>query len=161
MAEVIGLLEDFGSDLDKATNPRILFIPSGPAVSNTRMFYGKPIIVDSFSATNTWSVDLVPTDNLTGISGADVFYLVRVERQLAGADYTPWDDTGWKLYVPSEGGEFSKLVRARTNPAQIHVGPATTPFSDEPAATLIPNVYTGWIKTNALPEDMNYYEWVI
>lgn len=165
MVAVIGQLEDFGSQLDKSTKPRILFIPSGPAVSNTRTFFGKPIIVDHFSGTNTWTADLVPTDNLTGIDGEDVFYRVRIERQVSGADYMPWDDTEWKLYVPDAGGEFSKLVRARTNPAQIHIGPAVaaaegTPGWDRPATLRgDPNRFTGWIKTNALPGEPNYFEW--
>ncbi|WP_144834124.1 hypothetical protein [Microbacterium sp. BH-3-3-3] len=159
MALLTGNLADFQGALDRSTNPRIVLTPNGAAVSANRVLYAKPIIIDTFGDDNGWTKDVLPTTDLIGIEGDDAWYDVRIERQVSGADWVPWDDTTWRLKVPPEGGKFSGLVIAKTHPAQIYVGPAVTPESSQPAQELDPNRWTGWLKTNTYAGEFNYYEW--
>ncbi|MDI9889988.1 hypothetical protein [Microbacterium sp. IEGM 1404] len=161
---VTGTLRDFGGGLDLSISPRLVFRPNGAAVGAGGIFFSRPIVVDTFGAGGTWTVQLEGTDALWNIAGMDVWYDVTVDRKVAGADYAPWDHPGWRLKVPPGGGVFSALVSAPTNPAQIWVGPARAipqgaPGWDTPVQHLKPSTYTGWYKTNALPAEPNYFEW--
>lgn len=147
---VTGTLSDFGGDLDESIEPRIVFRPNGAAVGASGLFHSRPIVVDTFGPGGTWTANLEPTDGLWHVTGSDVFYIVTVERLVGGADYFPWDNTGWMLRVPVDGGDFAALVRAPTNPRQIWFGP-------EPPAD--PSKWTGWYDTDADPGGINYYEW--
>jgi hypothetical protein len=163
-AHVSGKLTDFGGGLDLSIGPRIVFRPNGAAVGGGSIFFSKPIIVDTFGGGGTWGVDLETTDGLWNVTGNDVWYDVTVDRLVSGADYAPWDHPGWQLKVPSGGGEFSALVIAPTNPAQMWIGPAVAapqgvPGWDVPVQSLRPSAYTGWFKTNALPGEPNLFEW--
>ena len=79
-----------------------------------------------------------------------MFYIVTLERTPPGGVGFPTDKPGWTLRTPPGGGEFAALVRAPSNPAQVWFGPE--PPSD-------PTQWTGWVKTDALPGEINYFEW--
>lgn len=162
MPLITGRLSDFQGNPGLEVFPRIVFRPSGAAVGGSSLFYSRPVIVDTFGSDGSFSVELQSTDELWHVSGDDVWYEVTVDRLVAGADYMPWDHPGWRLKVPEEGGLFSALVTAPTNPAQMWVGPGKYPeleAGDEPAQTLVPSTYTAWLKTNAGPTAKNYYQW--
>lgn len=166
LEEVTGNLADFGGNFDSTIGLRIVFRPNGAAVAATTLFYTKPVIVDEFTGGGAWTAHLQSTDALWQIVGDDVFYIVTVERLESDGDYFPVDHTGWQLKVPPGGGKFAALVRAPTNPAQMWVGPAKAiPQGqtgwDQPVQALLPSAYTSWYKTNALPGEPNYFEWVI
>ncbi len=52
-----------------------------------------------------------------------MFYLVTIERRVAGNGGFATDAAGWKLRVPTGGGAFTKLVRGATNPAGVWFDP--------------------------------------
>ncbi len=81
-------------------------------------------------------------------TGGDVFYLVTVERRVAGNGGFATDAAGWRLRVPTGGGAFAKLVRGATNPAGVW-------FDASPPAD--PTEYTGWVRTDVSPP--KYYEY--
>ncbi|MCT2085027.1 hypothetical protein M3D75_02755 [Microbacterium enclense] len=164
LATVTGTLRDFGGELDTSISPRIVFRPNGAAVGGGGLLFSRPVIVDTFGGGGAWSVQLESTDALWNVTGGDVWYDVTVDRLTSGADWAPWDHPGSRLKVPPAGGVFSALVTAPTNPAQMWVGPAVTaaqcaPGWNVPTQTLHPSAYTAWYKTNALPGELNYFEW--
>ncbi|QLD10877.1 hypothetical protein [Microbacterium oleivorans] len=164
MPLITGRLSDFQGNPGLEVHPRIVFRPSGAAVGGTSLFYSRPVIVDTFGPDGSFSVELQSTDELWHIAGDDVWYEVTIDRLVAGADYMPWDHPGWRLKVPAGGGLFSALVVAPTNPAQVWFGPGKRPWmpeGDEPTQALVPSAYTGWYRTNTVPDRGldNYFEW--
>lgn len=159
---VAGFLSDFGGDLDLSVHPRIVFKPNGAAVGGNTLFFGKPVLVTAFSGAGAWTTQLQSTDEMFRVTGEDVWYDVWIERLIgtvpvagmtaSNADYTPWDDTRWKLRVPPGGGQFASMVSAPSNPAQIW-------FEPEPPTD--PSPRTGWYDTDADPAPgvPNYFEW--
>lgn len=166
-------LSDFAGNPGLELRLRVVFTPNGAAVGANRLFYSRPVVVDTFQADGSGSVQLEGTDALWLIDGSDVWYDVAVEREagtytttsggVAIADYVPWDYPGWRLKVPPGGGELAALVVAPTNPAQMWVGPGKNPASenDEPVQHLLPSAYTSWYRTNTVPgfDLPNYFEW--
>lgn len=166
-------LSDFAGNPGLELRPRVVFRPNGLAAGGDKLFYSAPVVVDQFAPDGSATAHLEGTDALWLITGADAWYDVTVERRVATyttvdgvqatADYAPWDYPGWILKVPPGGGDLAALVRAPTNPAQVWVGPGKRPWSDhdEPVQTLLPSTYTGWWRSNTVP-DMGlrtYFEW--
>lgn len=166
-------LSDFAGNPGLELRPRVVFRPTGPAVGRDRLFYSAPVVVDSFGADGSASVQLESTDALWLIDGRDVWYEVTIDRLVgtyttsfgaqAVAEYAPWDHPGWELKVPAGGGSLPALVTAPTNPAQTWFGPGKNPGSndDEPVQVLRPSTYTAWYRTNTLPVAglRNYFRW--
>jgi hypothetical protein len=116
MANVTGTLTDFGLNSLSAFSPRILFIPSGPAVSGASLFSDKPLIVVP-AADGSFYINLQPTDALM----PNVYYTVRIEWLDSSNSYVGVDAITWPLYVPSGGGSIGDLIRVPMNPALVWV----------------------------------------
>lgn len=173
LATITFKLRDFAGGPGLEVRPRVVFRPNGAAVGGDSLFFGKPVVVDSFDADGGASVQLEETDAIWGVTGEDVWYDVTVDRRVvtyltaagdqATVDYAPWDHPGWRLKVPIGGGALAALVIAPTNPAQVWVGPGKRPWSDddEPEQALYPSTYTGWWRSNTVPNLglRSYFEW--
>ena len=126
MATVTGALTDFGIQPFPTLQPRLIFTPSGPAVSDVRLFATRPIIVIP-AGSGSFTVDLQPTD---GVKPA-VFYAVTIEWLDPAGNYVSADFLEWDIYVPSAGGAIQDLIKAPVNPMLFWVGedppPAPTP----------------------------------
>lgn len=118
MATVTGALSDFGINPFPELQPRLIFTPSGPGVSATRLFATKPIIVDVASGSGSFTVNLQPTD---GVRPA-VYYKVTIEWLDPAGNYVSADFLEWKIFVPSAGGELYDLIQAPVNPLLFYVG---------------------------------------
>jgi hypothetical protein len=144
MATVTGALTDFGIQPFPALQPRLIFTPSGPAVSDARLFATKPIIVPVASGSGIFSVDLQPTD---GVRPA-VHYKVTIEWLMPGVDgqpgYTPADFLQWEIFVPAAGGAIQDLINAPVNPLLFWVGETPPPVPTAGQLWLKPS--TGDIK---------------
>lgn len=123
MATITGALSDFGINPFPELQPRLIFTASGPAVSSSRLFATKPVIVDVASGSGSFTVDLQPTD---GVRPA-VYYKITIEWLDPDGNYVSADFLEWKLYVPSEGGELYDLIKAPANPLLFWVGETPPP----------------------------------
>lgn len=122
MATVTGALSDFGIKPFPELQPRLIFTPSGPSMSNSRLFATKPVIVAPFGS-GSFSVDLQPTMNLRPV----VWYTITIEWLDPSGNYISSDELTWKLFVPFGGGELSDLIETPANPSLIWVGPTPPP----------------------------------
>ena len=143
MATVTGALTDFGIQPFPTLQPRLIFTPSGPAVSDVRLFATRPISVTPLGS-GSFTVNLQPTE---GVRPA-VWYRVTVEWLMPGTGeddgYTSVDDLGWDIFVPSAGGAIQDLIKAPVNPMLFWVGEDPPPVPVEGQRWLIPS--TGDIK---------------
>lgn len=122
MATVTGALTDFGLKPFPELQPRLIFTPSGPSMSNARLFATKPIIVTPFGS-GSFTVDLQPTDRLRPV----VWYTLTIEWLDPAGNYVSSDHLTWKLFVPTAGGELADLLDLPANPSLIWVGPTPPP----------------------------------
>lgn len=167
-------LSDFAGNPGLELRPRVVFRPNGLAAGGDKLFYSGPVVVDQFASDGSATAHLEGTDDLWHVTGSDAWYDVTVDRLVstytttfgaqATADYAPWDYPGWVLKVPPGGGALAALVVAPTNPAQVWFGPGKRPWladGDEPVQSLRPSAYTGWYRTNTVPDQGldNYFEW--
>lgn len=122
MATVTGALSDFGLKPFPELQPRLIFTPSGPSLSVSRLFATKPVIVRPFGS-GSFSVELQPTTTLRPV----VWYTVTVEWLDPAGNYVSSDELSWKLFVPTAGGELSNLLETPANPFLFWVGDTEPP----------------------------------
>lgn len=118
MATVTGALSDIGIQPFPELQPRLIFTPSGPGLSDARLFATKPKIVNVASGSGSFTVDLQPTQG----SRPAVYYTITIEWLDPSGNYVSADFLTWKLFVPYEGGELTELIEAPANPMLFWVG---------------------------------------
>ncbi|WIB25435.1 hypothetical protein [Curtobacterium sp. MCSS17_015] len=134
-----------------ALSPRLMFCPSGSAVSPTAVLASRPVVVTP--ATNgTFTVELQPTDQLRP---EGTYYTLRVEWLDATGGFVAVDLLDWPIFVPSGGGSLADLVDAPAGPALMWTSLEEPPF---------PKPGMRWLQSN--PNDLadpantgNLYEW--
>lgn len=150
LVPVSGTFRDVSGGIDPAEHLRLVFQLNGAAIGASGIVHASPHYVDEFTGpAGEWSTEIEATETLWRTTGGDVFYRVSIERTVRGAAGFPTDLPGWTLRVPPGGGEFARLVKAPANPSQNWIGP-------EPPAD--PSQWTGWINTQALPGEPNYFK---
>jgi hypothetical protein len=136
MATVTGALSDFGVQPFPQLQPRLIFTPSGPAVSGTRLFATKPIIVNVAAASGAFTVELQSTD---GVRPA-VHYKVTIDWLDPSGNYVSADPLEWKIFVPAAGGTIPDLIATPANPMLFWVG-------EDPPVNPAPGQY--WLKPSS------------
>ena len=134
MANVTGKLGDFGYSAISLYMPQIIFTPSGPGVSPASVFFTADVKTSPNAADNTWSVNIAGTHDMY----AEVWYTISLRWLDSAGGMSQADFPDWRLYVPAEGGEFSKLIDVMGNPLMVVT-------SIEPPPFLRPNLF--WLDT--------------
>ncbi|WIB16282.1 hypothetical protein DEJ34_03875 [Curtobacterium sp. MCPF17_050] len=150
MPAVTGTLRDFNIQSLAAFSPRIIFTPSGVAVSETRLYSTKPVVVVP-NLGGDFEVFLQATEDVDPA----VWYTIRIEWLDSDKGYVGVDLVEWKLFVPSDGGSIGDLLRVPASAVRVWVGL-------EPPA--YPSPGTLWLLMN--PDDVDdprntgyLYEW--
>jgi len=145
MPVVTGTLADFGLVPLAPYAPQLVWLPSGNAIttgSSTFLLSTKPRVTIP-AADGSWTVNLVQTDILVGIS--DPHYKLRIEwldPDNPSASPSGFEVPNWKIYVPAAGGKISDLIAAPWNPILAWVGETPPPGRGTPN-TLWLNPVTG------------------
>lgn len=135
MPTVTGTLTDFGTvPLSSSLAPRLIFVPSGAAAKNGRLFASRPIVVVP-QPSGYFEVELFSTEGTT----PPTWYEVTIQWL---EEATNPDHLSWKLRVPAAGGQIGALLEAPAPSGAVW-------FGTEPPE--VPSRYTGWVKTDALP----------
>lgn len=116
MANVTGTLTDFGGASLAPYQPRLHFIPSGPAVNAGKFLATKPIIVTP-AADGSFTASLEPTVGLH----PSVWYRLHVKwldtaNQYIGMDFLD------RMDVPELGGPIGDLIGGSAPLAAVWVG---------------------------------------
>lgn len=131
MAEVTGKVTDFKLLSMAGKHLQVVLKPSGPVTTPTRWLATDEIVIDP-ALDGSWSQELSSTDTWM----PEGWYVPCLRWLDPVRGYTDYDFTQWHLYVPAEGGEFTKLVDTQgANPLLVVVGP------DPSAVPLRPNVF--------------------
>lgn len=144
MALVTGNLSTFGLNAIILKSPRLLFVPSGPAVTGAYVLATRPVeAVIATDGSGAFTVNLAATQTLR----PERWYSIRVEWLDSASNYVGLDLPDWKLFVPEAGGSIGDLLNnLPSNPSQIWFG-ETAPIDPTP--------YTGWVNTVTA----QYFEW--
>lgn len=139
-ATVTGNLNDFTGQGFPGLQPRIVFTPSGPGLSGTRIYATKRIVEEVPHSAGYFSVDLQVTEDMRPV----VYYQVSIEWLDSGGNYVSVDNIDWKLFVPVGGGLITDLLDAPLNPLLFWVD-ATPPPNPQPGQYWL-NTITGDLK---------------
>lgn len=138
MPTVTGTLRDFNIQSLAAYSPRLIFTPSSTAVSTSRLYSTKPIIVTP-NLGGDFEVFLVASDSVFPM----VSYSIRVEWLDAENGYVGADVIDWELLVPEAGGAIGDIMQVPANPILAWVDVVEPPFKP------VPGVW--WLQVN--PDD--------
>lgn len=141
MPVVTGVLSDFGLATLAAFNPEIVFTPSGPAISATRLLATKPIKVTP-DPDGSFSLTLAPTNSMHPVT----WYTISVQWLDSAGGYIGIDFPDWQLFIDNAGGNIIDLLNIPANPAQVWV---STTAPDNPTPGL------WWLN----PTTGDLYEW--
>jgi len=123
MATVTGTLWDFGLASIAQYMPQIIFTPSGPATTETKLFATRPIVVTP-AVGGAFSVDLKSTDDVQPA----VWYRATVRWLDSAGEYVSQDSPDFKLFVPAAGGAIGSLLRdVIPFPSEVWVGETDNP----------------------------------
>ncbi|WP_288870882.1 hypothetical protein [uncultured Microbacterium sp.] len=130
MALVKGNVATFGLESISLLGLRLTFVPSGPGVIEPKyLLVSKPVEVTvAVDGSGAFTANLAPTDNVH----PERWYTIRAEWPDSATNFTQLDFIDWKLYVPTEGGDFADLIEHPSNPQLAWVGigaPPTPPAS--------------------------------
>lgn len=129
MATLTGFLSTFGLTSMTAYAPRLVFIPSGPAVTGTKYLVASRSVTAVIDpATGAFSIDLLP--NIA--TRPATHYRVRVEWLDPdvfgpGQGYTGRDSPDWQFIMPPEGGDIAALMDTPPTALEVHIGEEDDP----------------------------------
>lgn len=120
MALVTGNVATFGLESISIVGMQLTFTPSGPGfVGSKYLLVSKPVATTiAVNGSGAFSVDLAATENVH----PERWYTIRAEWPDDASEFTGVDFIDWKLYVPTEGGDFADLVEHPTNPVLSWTG---------------------------------------
>lgn len=124
LATVTGNLNDMMGQAFPLLNPKIIFKPSGPGLSGTKIFASKRIVKVVPHAEGYFTVDLQVTTEMRPV----VHYQVSIQWATEGGDFQEFDHPDWKLFVPEEGGLITDLFVTPVNPFMFWVDADPPPY---------------------------------
>lgn len=142
MPTLSGNLSDFRIVNLASLSPRIIFTPSGPAVTLDSFLMVTDPVLAELASDGSWTAALTDSAQMSPIR----YYTVAVERLNPGGDYIRKDFGQWQLYMPSRDCTMRELIGISATSLQAWIG---TEPPDDPAFG------TGWLN----PDTGDYMEW--
>lgn len=124
-ATITGALRTFGGANFNHLDPVIIFRPDAAGLgTNGNIFSGPDIRVIPDLATGNFTQALEVTETMLS---ADAHYQILIEWREPSVSNDPggiaMHDTGWKLYVPTGGGDVGDLAQKPPNKGMVIVSP--------------------------------------
>lgn len=148
MAAVTGNARFFSGAAPLPRDFTLILKPSGPGFNGAGSFWGPPVEAKP-NASGNFTFSVQPTIGLM----PHVWYEISSRWLDDAGNYPGRDFPGWRVEVPSSGGDLSQLITVvGRGVGHIWIGPDAPPK---------PGKYTAWIDNSSPVPDagMPYYEW--
>ena len=120
-ATVTGSLRTFNGANFNHLDPVLIFTPNKAATgANGQIFSGGEVRVTPDQATSAFTVNLEVTESMVT---EDVYYIPSIEWRDPAGNFMKADYPGWRLYVPSGGGQLPDLLQQPLNRSMVIKSP--------------------------------------